>query len=156
MPISLKPKHGLLKPRHSHTATALQHTHLNSVAALDWETMTEEEWKHQAFTEEFSATLEACPSEDCWVLMYAIQLLASCISLSPLLEMPATTQPQTMLTWGLFLCPSCQTHQCLNPASNSSVFHPAKACPTQGKKRRLSVTHPRSPPQEAETSSQNP
>ena len=34
--------------RHS---CCLQQAHLNSVPALDWEMLAEEEWKHQAFSE---------------------------------------------------------------------------------------------------------
>ena len=56
--------HTEAKVWHADTATALQQAHLNSVAAFDQETMAEEEWKHQAFMEELSAALEACPSED--------------------------------------------------------------------------------------------
>ena len=78
-----KVQHAKAKVQHADTATALQLAHLNSIGALDQEMMAEEEWKHQAFTEEFSTALEACPSEDCWALLYPLQLLASGISLTP-------------------------------------------------------------------------
>ena len=67
--------------------------------------MAEEEQKHQAFVEEFSTALEAFPLEDHWALMYPLQLLASGISLAPLLEMPATTQPQGTVDMGSVSAP---------------------------------------------------
>ena len=92
--------HTKAKAWHADTATALQQAHLDSIATLDWEMMVEEEWKCQAFVEEFSTVLEACPLEDHWALMYSLQLLASSISLAPLLEMPATTWPQAVAHMG--------------------------------------------------------
>ena len=78
-----KAQHAKAKAWHTDTANVLQQAHLNSIATVDWEMMAEEEQKHHAFTEELSAALEACPSEDCWALIYPLQLLASSISLGP-------------------------------------------------------------------------
>ena len=52
--------------------------------------MAEERQKHQAFAKDFSAALQAHPSEDYWALMYPLQLLTGGISLVSLLGMPAT------------------------------------------------------------------
>ena len=78
-----KMQHTKAKVQDTDTAAALQWAHLNSIAALDWETMAEEEQMHQAFVEEFSTALEACPSEYCWALMYPLQLLACSVPLAP-------------------------------------------------------------------------
>ena len=73
--------HAKAKVQHVDTAAALQQAHLNSNGALDWEIMAEEEWKHQACAEEISAALEAWPLENCWALIYPLQLLADGVSL---------------------------------------------------------------------------
>ena len=67
--------------------------------------MAEEEQKHQASMEEFSAVLESCPSEDHWALMYPLQLLAGGVTLAPLLEKPAATQPQAVADMGSVFAP---------------------------------------------------
>ena len=82
------------KGQHADTAAALQQAHLDSVATVNHKAMVEEEQKCQAFAEEFSTAFKSCPLEDHWALMYLPQLLASGISLVPLLGMPATTWPQ--------------------------------------------------------------
>ena len=79
---------------------------------------------------------EACPSEDHWDLIFPLQLLASGISLAPSSRCQPQPDHRPQLTWCLALHPSHQTDQCLNLV---------KACPTQSKKRRLSVTCLRSP-----------
>ena len=77
-------QHAEAKAQHADAAAALQRAHLDSIAKLNCKAMAEEkEKKHQAFTEEFSAALEACPLEDHWALLYPLQLLASGISLAP-------------------------------------------------------------------------
>ena len=67
--------------------------------------MAEEKQKHQAFVEEFSTVLEACPMEDCWALIYPLQLLTSGVSSAPLLEMPAMTWPQAAADLGSVSAP---------------------------------------------------
>ena len=113
------------KAQHADTATTLQQAHLNSIATLDWEMMTEEEQKHQAFAEEFSAALEACLLEDHWALMYPIQLMAGGISLAPLLEMPATTQPQVMADIGSVSAPLALETPA--PIPNAKWQHPSSS-----------------------------
>ena len=64
------------KACHTATAIALHQTHVDSIFALNCEVTEEEGQKCQAFMRKLSATLHACPSKDCWALMYPLQLLA--------------------------------------------------------------------------------
>ena len=82
----------LAKAKTCHAATALQWAHLDNISALNCEVMAEEGQKWEAFAKKFSVTLRACPTEDCWALMYPLQLLTSCIPLVSPLGMPATAQ----------------------------------------------------------------
>ena len=56
--------HAKAKAWHADAVAALQQAHLDSIATLNHKAMAEEEQKCQAFTEEFSAVLTACPLED--------------------------------------------------------------------------------------------
>ena len=67
--------------------------------------MAEKEQNHQAFVEELSAALKASPLEDHWALIFPLQLLAGSISLVPLPEIPATTQPQAAADIGFVPAP---------------------------------------------------
>ena len=78
------------KAHHAATASTLQQAHLESISALNCEVTEEEGQKCQAFMRKFSTTLQACSSEDHWVLMYPVQLLAGGVPLASLLGMPAT------------------------------------------------------------------
>ena len=75
------------------TAIALHWTHLDSISALICK-VTEEGQICQAFMGKLSATLQACPSEDHWALMYPLQFLVGGVPLGPLLGIPATAQLQ--------------------------------------------------------------
>ena len=95
--------HAKAKAWHTDTAAALHQAHLDSIDTLDQEMMAEEEQNHQAFMEEFSTALEACPLEDCWTLMYPLQLLASDVSLP--LPRDASHNLATGHSWhGVCLC----------------------------------------------------
>ena len=52
-----------------------------------------------------STALQAHSSEDCWVLMYPLQLLSIRVPLAPLLGMPATAQLQAMTDTGSVQAP---------------------------------------------------
>ena len=67
--------------------------------------MAEEGQKCQAFAKKFSVALQACPLEDCWALMYPLQLLTGSIPLVPLLGMPATAQLQATTDTGSIPAP---------------------------------------------------
>ena len=67
--------------------------------------MAGEEQKYQAFLEEFSTVLEACPLEYHRALMYQLQLLAGSVSLAPFLEMSAATQPLAVADMGSVSAP---------------------------------------------------
>ena len=93
-----------------------------------------------------SAALWACPLKAHGVLIYPLQLLAG-VSLAP----PHRNASHNLATghgWhGVCLCAPCIRHTSTWAlASSSGVLHLTKACPTWGKKRRLPVTHLRSPP----------
>ena len=82
------------KTCHPATASALQWAHLESISALNHKVMAEEGQKCQAFAKKFSVALSACPPENCWALIYPLQLLTGGTSLVPPLR-DASCSPTT-------------------------------------------------------------
>ena len=111
------------KAHHAATATTLQWAHLDSISALNHEVTEEEGQKCQAFMGKFSATLQACPSEDHWALMYPLQLLAGGVSLAPLLGMPAAAQLQAVTDTGSIPAPPHLKHVMGTPAPQPGGKH---------------------------------
>ena len=137
-----------LKPSHAAAAIALHQTHLDSVSALNYKAM-EEGQKHQTFVRKLSATLQTCPSKDCWALLYPLQLLAGWGSLSPLLGMPAAAQLQAMTDAGSVpVPPTLSVLGTPVPQPGGKWWHHSsdQGMPDLGKERRLPVTCPMSPP----------
>ena len=137
----------LAKAKTCHAATALQLAHLDNISALNHEAMAEEGQKCQAFIKKFSASLQACPPEDHWALMYPLQLLIGNIPLVPLLGMPPAAQLQATTDTGSIAVPlTLSTLGTPMPQPGIKCHSYNQGMPEQGKmKRKPPVTHMKSP-----------
>ena len=95
-----------LKPRHATQPQLLTCKGLTWTASQHWTTKWwQRKGKMPSFAKKFSASLQAFPPEDCWVFMYPLQLLASGLSLAPILGKPATAQLQATTDMGSIPAP---------------------------------------------------
>ena len=96
--------------------------------------------------EEFSTALEACPLEDCWALMCPWQLLASGVSLAPLLEMPATTWPQAVADMGSVSVPLTSDTPVHEPGVKQQCLSSDQGMPDLQQEEEAPCNSPKDPP----------